>query len=193
MPKLEEKFKNAIDGTGIAEVIQVLSSENPDGLSKIAVQVRVETEDVPLWLSILDFVLQEQEEQDDEEEKWSAHCCKTYLRSEGKLGFVWSIALSSKGKLNRPVNDVCRAIRTLSAGFNHSAVMGAGKANGACRPSAARKAAEAVSSKMFVGSPIVRKVGDGVEVLSMPLVGVTANRNNPNGLGGKGAHFIKGD
>jgi hypothetical protein len=197
--KPEEKLKRAIEGTGIAEVLQTASNEEADPapeIKKVVVQSRVGREDVPKWLSVIDFVLQEEEEQDTEEGSWSAHCCKTYVRHDGKLGFVWSITISSRGALKRPVNDVSRAIRTLSASLKSvPAAEAPFAAPRATRPNAVQRAARAVASGRVANTdrePVVSVVGDRVEVEEMPLIGVTEDRNKPDGPGGKGAQYISG-
>lgn len=202
MPKPDEKLKRAIEGTGIAEVLQTVSNEDkepPPDVKKVIVQARVARDDVPKWLTIIDFILQEEEEQDEDDGMWSAHCCKTYVRHEGKLGFVWSVSVSSRGSLKRPVNDVSRAIRTIAASLRsvpsadvspNAPTNGSGR-----RPNAVQRAAKAVAKGRVANTdrePVLERHGDGVEVIEMPLTGVTEDRNKPDGPGGKGARYISG-
>lgn len=188
---LEERLRKAVENTEIGKVIS--SSSNLDGekepeIKKVAVQLRVSKDDVPDWLSIIDFILQEEEEQDPEGDKWSAHCCKTFVRHEGKFGFVWNIAISSREDLKRPIADVCRAIRTLSMTMKSSTDTFYQPKQGLVR-----RAANAVHKSSVVGrDPVISRVGDRVEVEEMPLAGVTEGRNRPKGPGGKGAHYISG-
>jgi len=198
MTNPEEKLKRAIEGTGVAQVIQVASNVDGDKLpeiKKIAIQSRIAREDVPKWLSIIDFVLQEEEEQDSEDNKWSAHCCKTYVRHEGNLGFVWNVTISSRNDIKRAVTDVSRAIRTLSSSLKSIpasvAPFGQQKTNGG----AIKRAAAAIHSTNVSNlgrEPILSVIGNRVEVSEMPLIGVTEDRNKPDGPGSKGARFIAG-
>lgn len=202
MTKPEEKLKRAIEGTGIAEVIQTASNEDaeqaPD-IKKVVIQARVDRDDVPKWLTVIDFVLQEEEEQDEDDGKWSAHCCKTYVRHDGKLGFVWSITVSSRGPLKRPVNDVSRAVRTIAASLRAvpeaEMAPNQGPYRTPGRTTAVQRAAKAVASGRVANQdrePILQRVGDRIEVEEMPLIGVTEDRNKPDGPGGKGAKHIAG-
>ena len=198
MTKPEEKLKRAIEGTGIAEVIQMASNmdgDKPPEIKKVAIQSRVSREDVPKWLSVIDFVLQEEEEQDSEDNKWSAHCCKTYVRHEGHLGFVWSITISSRDDIKRAVADVSRAIRTLSASLKSIPAAEAPFVQQKTRGGVIRRAAAAIHSGNVVNAgrePVLSMVGSRFEVEEMPLIGVTEDRNKPDGPGSKGAHYIAG-
>lgn len=198
MTKPEEKLRRAIESTGIAEVTQSASNEEedpPPDVKKVVVRSRVGHEDVVKWLTVFDFVLQEEEEQDEEETRWSAHCCKDYLRHEGKLGFVWSISVSSRGSLKRPVNDVSRAIRTISASLKSVPSAEMVPSNGSGKRNVVRRAAQAVASGHVANAgteALLGRVGDSVEVLEMPLIGVTADRNKPDGPNSKGARHISG-
>lgn len=193
----EEKLKRAIEGTGIAEVIQMASNvdgEKSPEIKKIAIQSRISREDVPKWLSVIDFVLQEEEEQ-DEDNKWSAHCCKTYVRHEGNLGFVWSVTVSSRNDIKRAATDVSRAIRTLSASLKSVPSTEAPFVQQKSRGGAIRRAAAAIHSGNVSNlgrEPVLSMIGNRVEVEEMPLVGVTEDRNKPDGPGSKGARFIAG-
>jgi hypothetical protein len=195
--KSEEKLKRAFESTDLVDVIQSASNEataKDNEIKKIAIQFRVAREDVPSWLSIIDFILQECEEQ-DEEDKWSVHCCKHYERQDGRLGFVWLISVSSASNIKRAVNDVSRAVRTFHSTLKlipqdrverKSAIKH--------KPEAASRAAQAVKarSSLVQSDPIINVSGNKVEVVEMPLAGVSHNRNSPKKPGGKGAQCIKG-
>lgn len=197
MTKPEEKLRRAIESTGIAEVTSSASNEKqdpPPDVKKVIVRSRVQPEDVMRWLNVFDFILQEEEEQDEEETRWFAHCCKDYLRDDGKFGFVWSITVSSRGDLKRPVNDVSRAIRSISANLKSMpSETVPGKAPK--RANAVKRATQSVASGHVANSrvdAVLGRRGDSVEVLEMPLVGVTSDRNRPDGPGSKGARHIAG-
>lgn len=193
MTSSEEKLKRAIEGTGFAEVIQTASNEDAEPapeVKKIVVQLRIHRDDTPKWLSVVDFIIQEEEEQDNEGEKWLAHCCKTYLRYEGKLGFVWSISISSRDNVKRAINDVSRAIRTLTASLKAIPAAESQFANQQRPKNAIKNAAIAVANSGR--QPILSAIGSRTEVIEMPLTGVTEDRNKPAGKGSKGAHYISG-
>lgn len=198
MTKHEEKLKRAVEGTGIAEVIQTASNANEDPtpqINKVVVQARVPADEVPKWLTVLDFILQEEEEQDDEEQKWSAHCCKTYVRHEGKLGFVWSVSISSRGLLARPVSDVARAVRTIGASLKSVPEAEMRARNGSEQKNAFQRAAKAVASGRVTNAgrePTITWFGEKAEVVEMPLTGLTEDRNKPDGPNSKGARYIAG-
>ena len=134
-------------------------------------------------------------EQDVDEGKWSVHCCKTFVRHEGKLGFVWSIAVSSRHDIKRPINDVSRAIRTLSASLKSVPAAETQYAQPRGGTGVIQRAAAAVASGRVTNSdrePVVHIIGDRVEVEEMPLIGVTDDRNKPASRDNKGAHYISG-
>lgn len=197
MAKPEEKLKKAVEGTGIAEVLQAASNVGKDKepeVKKAVVQCRVASEDVPKWLMLYDFILQEEEEQDADDEKWSVLCAKMYVRHEGRFGFVWSISVSSRGDLKRPVSDVARAIRTISATLKsmpaENPVQRSTKRGGDVKRAAVAVANGKVA--MVSHPPKMGRFGSKLEVVEMPLAGVTEERNKPDKPGGKGAKYIAG-
>lgn len=182
----EEKLCKALAGSGIVEVVQ--SSSSQGDVNKIVVQVRVSKEDTPKWLTVVNFILQEEEEQDKDEYEWAAHICKTYVRHEGKLGFIYSVTIVSRMDIKIAVSEISRVIRVLSANIPNINPYSLHNA----KDSQIKRAATAVASSNAnknIHNPVVNANGE-VEV--MPLHGVTSTRNTPDGPGGKGARYIEG-
>lgn len=189
MESAQEKLKRSVENTGLAEVLQSAASEESNAVQKIALQLRIQPDDTPKWLALVDFLLQEEEEQEEDGlDKWSLHVCKTFMRNEGRLGFVWTIVVSTKGDIKRSVTDVSRAFRIYSSNLKTNEYHAP-----AAKP-AVQRAAQVVASQVRGSDrqPIVHQVGDRIEVDAMPLVGVTEDRNRPNKPGSRGARLIQG-
>lgn len=189
LPK--EKLIRSLESTDFIEVLQSSSAQN-EFVNKVAVQFRVNSGVMPQWLSVVDFLLQEEEEQDDAE-KWSLHICKTFMRDEERLGFVWTIVLSTKRDIRKAVTDVSRALRVFCANLKNHPEAPQYKAE-ASRPRAVQRAAQVVANRVAGqdAQPSMHNIGDKIEVDIMPLIGVTEDRNRPTSPNGKGARLIQG-
>lgn len=195
METAQDRFKSVVEKTGLVEVIQAASvereeSDPPHAQQKVALQVRVKYDEMARWLPFVDFLLQEEEEQesDDSRSLWSLHICKTFMRIEGKLGYVWTLVVSTKGDLKRCISDISRAVRIYNSNFSEGNLP---RYPAQAQP-AVQKAAQVVANHVNGLQPVMHRVGDRIEVDVMPLVGVTEDRNKPISPTSKGARLIQG-
>lgn len=196
METAQEKLRSAVEKTGLVEVLQASSLERgSEAMSlvptqKVALQLRVKHDEMARWLPFVDFLLQEEDEQDIEEpdNAWSLHICKTFMRNNGQLGYVWTMVVSTKGDLKRCTADISRAVRIYNSNFSEGALP---RYPAQAQP-AVQRAAQAVAGHVSGIQPVMHKVGDRIEVDIMPLVGVTEDRNRPLKPGSKGARLIQG-
>jgi len=183
----EERMKKAINGLDIAEVVQTaIRDEENEPVKKLVVRVRVQSQATEQWISVIDFILQEEEDQDevDVNLRWSAHCCKTYLRVEGRLSHVWNITIATRNDLKVAVETVSRAIRTLAVSLKSIQLPVMQRATSSRVQGAASRVAR---NRNNSGISVVRR-GNFIDVEEMPLFGA-GNRNKP-GPGEKGAYYL---
>lgn len=146
------------------------------------------------WLEVVDAILAEEERLlEAGSPPWNVHICQHYLRHHGKLGYCWDMTIQANGDVKTAVSDICRLLTIMA---RHVTL----------RPRAPR--VESPPTEMAAARPKeTRRPGGrvmGGEVVEVPLVGVTADRNAPQapvwtpgggtgrrgGRSSKGAHLI---
>lgn len=186
LPTLEGKISEAVISTGIAEVVRSESSHK-----QITLKCRVHNEKV--WLPIVNFLLQEE----DRSRQWEAHICQHYFLYKGKLVYTWSMTFGSDD-LAFAVDDISRIISTMSQSIRHFSAQK--PVESSTRAPVVKGNGDSASMKRVRDDDVpgagIDSSMKGREVVEMPLVGVTAKRNQPEGPVGmtgrrsKGAHLI---
>lgn len=146
---------------------------------------------------------------------WNVHICKHYMRRKGKLLFGWNLTLQANSNLRSAVSDICRLLAIMGrhvGTFLQQPVLQPVPAQQRQQSSLVMQAAQPLNvqqgmTQNVAGTGVSGIIDDMGQVVEMPLIGVTAQRNAPQapmltpGVGGlgrrsgvssKGAHSVRG-
>jgi hypothetical protein len=151
---MSAEVKVALEALGVTVVEHSFDEEARQ------VNVLCRVRDVTSWLVVVDTILAE-EERAGSDAPWNVHICKHYMRRNGKLCYGWNVTVQLTS--DSALNDFCRLLSILGRQFSPPPVT---------RP----------SKKTSKKDPPPKAKGGVMEdgqVVEMPLVGVTEQRNAP--------------
>lgn len=230
------RLKEALEALGIVRVVRVESVLDRGQIRLLCRVSNERRPDVPAgsvsqaWLSVVDAILIEEERlveelqdqtevpeehtqesdipEPDQLPPWNVHICKHYMRHNGRLVFGWNFTLQTNAGMIAAVSDICRLLTIMSRHvgmFLNTPVVHQSAVRGGVTQQAAMAPTQSYRPSTVPGAGTSGRIVDG-QVVEMPLVGVTAQRNTPqapiltpgvagrgrkSGVSSKGAHVVR--
>ena len=200
------EIERALTGLG---VLIVHTCAYDDDAGQVSALCRVDQRFNHAWYAVVDAILEEEEllgAHDDP--PWNVHICKFFKRQKGSLGYCWNVMIQVHGEdVDGSIRDICRMLQLFARNVHVFKQRLQAPSPSAQQPAPASQQTRRVRASTVPGTDIEPVVGPSGELLVVPLVGVTAERNKPqapimthgvsgrgrqSGVSSKGAHMTAG-